>query len=87
MSEETITNKYLVFDTEDEGLERADVEGQARNYSYHLHGVGTRYHSTPVPCEDGTWALDVTFYKTLNESESTVSEVTLLTIAVEDPSE
>lgn len=83
MSEETITKKYLVFDTEDEGLERADVEGQLRNYSYHCNGIGTRYYSTPVPCEDGTWALDVTFYKTLNENESTVNEVVLLTYDVD----
>ena len=79
MSEETITPKYLVFDTEEAGFERATAEGQARNYAYYKVGSGTRYYNSPTPCEDGTWALEVTDYITLTEDETTVSEVTLLT--------
>lgn len=78
MSEEN-TPKYLLFDTEDEGLERADIEGQKRGYAYHRVGHGTRYHSAPIPCVDGKWALYVTDYMTLTEDETTVSEVSLLT--------
>jgi len=77
---EEITPKYLVFDQEADGLNRADVEGIARNYSYHRHGTGTRYYNTPVPCEDGTWALEVSLYRTLSEEEETVDTITLLTI-------
>ena len=76
---EEITPKYLVFDTEEEGLNRADAEGIARNYSYHRSGSGTRYYNTPVPCEDGKWALEVSVYRTLEDTETTVDTVTLLT--------
>jgi hypothetical protein len=77
--EETITPKYIVFDTEDAGLSRAATEGQARNYSYYRVGSGTRYYTSPIPCEDGTWALEVTDYISLAEDETTVTEVVLLT--------
>lgn len=75
-----ITPKYLVFDQEADGFNRADVEGIARNYSYHTNGIGTRYFNTPVPCEDGTWALEVSQYQSLSEDEETVDTITLLTI-------
>ena len=77
---ETITPKYLVFPTEEEGLARAETEGEARNYSYYTSGIGTRYYNSPVPCKDGTWALEVSRYQTLSEDETTVDTVTLLTI-------
>lgn len=80
MSEETITPKYIIFDTEDEGLVRADTEGQARGYAYHKIGSGTRYYTTPIPCADGTWALEVTDFISLTEEETTVTEVSLLTV-------
>ena len=76
---ETITPKYIVFPTEEEGLARATTEGEARNYSYYRNGVGTRYYNSPVPCEDGTWALEVSHYLTLTDDEETVTSVSLLT--------
>ena len=76
---ETITPKYIVFPTEEEGLARATTEGEARNYSYYINGVGTRYYNSPVPCEDGTWALEVSHYLTLTDDEETVTSVSLLT--------
>ena len=78
--EETITPKYIVFDSEEAGFERATTEGQARGYAYYQVGSGTRYYNSPVPCEDGTWALEVTDYQTLTEDETTVESVTLLTV-------
>ena len=76
---ETITPKYIVFPTEEEGLARAETEGEARNYSYYRNGIGTRYYNSPVPCEDGTWALEVSQYLTLTDDEETVTSVSLLT--------
>ena len=81
--EETITPKYIVFDTEEEGFERATAEGQARGYAYYKVGSGTRYYNSPTPCADGTWALEVTDYQTLTEDETTVESVTLLTVEEE----
>ena len=76
---ETIAPKYLVFTTEEDGLARATTEGQARNYSYYSNGIGTRYYNSPIPCEDGTWALEVSQYITLTDDEQTVASVSLLT--------
>ena len=48
MSEEEITINYLVYDTEDDAIAKADSEGARRGYAYHKVGSGTRYHTHPI---------------------------------------
>lgn len=69
---------YLIYDTEEEGLERADQEGLLRNLPYHRadsDGI-SRYHTIPMVLADGNWGLDVSDYTLTEEEQSaTVSEV------------
>lgn len=75
MSEETeeITIKYLVYDTEDDAVARADTEGARRGYSYHIVGTGTRYHTYPRVTTDGKYALSVNGYELTEDEESQIS--------------
>ena len=51
MSEEEITINYLVYETLDDAIARADTEGARRGYAYHRVGSGTRYRTYPqVDC-------------------------------------
>ena len=43
MSEEEITINYLIYDTLEDALVKADAEGLRRGYAYHRVGSGTRY--------------------------------------------
>ena len=81
MSEEDFyTTKYLVYDNEADAIARADTEGARRNYSYHIDGGVTRYHTYPRVTTDGKYALNVTRYElTENETSATVTSVTFPT--------
>jgi len=75
MSEETIN--YLVYETLDDAIARADTEGARRGYAYHRVGSGTRYHTYPQVTADGKYALFVTDYELLEEElPSIVTSVT-----------
>ena len=64
MSEETEeTINYLVYDTEDDAIARADTEGARRGYAYHRVGSGTRYHTYPKVTADSKYALVVDGYE------------------------
>lgn len=69
---------YLLFNTIEEAINRADTEGQHLGYSYWLDGKGTRWLTEPEETIDGKWALDVSMYE-LSDSESnnTVDTLTL----------
>ncbi len=79
MSEE-ITINYLVYETLDDAIARADTEGARRGYAYHRVGSGTRYHTYPQVTADGKYALFVTDYELLEEElPSIVTSVTFPT--------
>ena len=63
---------YLIYASEEAGIERADEEGKDNNFSYWTEGKGTRWLTKPVPTADGMWALDVSEYD-LDESEQTAT--------------
>ena len=53
---------YLIYETENGAIARADEEGKYRRFSYWKTGIGTRWVTAPVPTADGKFALDVTNY-------------------------
>ena len=80
MSEEEITINYLVYETLDDAIARADTEGARRGYAYHRVGSGTRYHTYPQVTADGKYALVVDGYELLEEElPSIVTSVTFPT--------
>jgi hypothetical protein len=54
---------YLIYETEEAALERADEEGKYLGFSYWNDGMGTRWLTFPVPTADDKWALDVSDYE------------------------
>ena len=78
MSEETIN--YLVYETLDDALVKADAEGARRGYAYHTVGSGTRYHTYPRVTADEKYALLVDEYElTDDETAAIVTDVTFPT--------
>ena len=68
---------YIIYDTLENALARADEQGKLMNYSYWNNGVGTRYHTYPAETNDNKYALDVTEYTlTSSEQSSTVTTFT-----------
>ena len=74
---------YLIFASEEAGIERADEEGKDRNYPYWTTGGTTRWVTRPYPTADGMWALDVSEYD-LDESEESVTVDTYTPLEVEE---
>jgi|TARA_R110002012_G_scaffold60555_1_gene158459 hypothetical protein len=75
MSEETIN--YLVYETLDDALVKADAEGARRGYAYHRVGSGTRYKTYPKVTADAKYALVVDGYElTDDETTAIVTDVT-----------
>lgn len=70
-----ITNmsfKFIIYETEEAGLVKAEQEGQAQNLPYWQDSENvTKYVSTPIVTSDSKWALDVTEYTTLTDEEET----------------
>ena len=59
---------YLIYDSKEAAIERADEEGKEIGYAYWVTGTGSRWKTYPVETVDNMWALDVTEYD-LDESE------------------
>jgi hypothetical protein len=74
---------YLIYSTEEAGIERADEEGKYHEFSYWTEGKGTRWLSKPVPTADGKWALDVSEYE-LDDIEEASVEDTYLPVEVSE---
>ena len=74
---------YLIYASEEAGIERADEEGKDRNYPYWTTGGTTRWVTKPVPTADGMWALDVSEYD-LDESEESATVDTYSPLEVEE---
>ena len=73
MSEEEITINYLVYDTLDDAIARADTEGARRGYAYHRVGSGTRYRTYPQETADAKFALVVDGYELTEDEESAIT--------------
>ena len=68
---------YIIYDTLENALVRADEQGKLMNYSYWVNRIGTRYHTDPAETNDNKYALDVTEYTlTSSEQSSTVTTFT-----------
>jgi len=74
---------YLIFASEEAGIERADEEGKDRKYPYWTTGGTTRWVTRPYPTSDGMWALDVSEYD-LDESEESATVDTYSPLEVEE---
>ena len=72
MSEEEITINYLVYETLDDAIARADTEGARRGYAYHRVGSGTRYNTYPQETADAKYALVVDGYELTEDEESSI---------------
>jgi len=75
---------YLIYETEQDALERADEEGKYQGFSYWTEGRGTRWLTKPVPTADGKWALDVSEYELDEVEEATVVDSYLIPDNIED---
>jgi len=75
---------YLIYETEQDALERADEEGKDIGYTYWTEGRGTRWLTKPVPTADGKWALDVSEYELDEVEEATVVDSYLIPDNIED---
>ncbi len=73
MSEEEITINYLVYETLDDAIARADTEGARRGYAYHKVGSGTRYRTYPQETADAKYALVVNGYELTEDEESAIT--------------
>ena len=74
---------YLIYASEEAGIERADEEGKDRKYPYWTTGGTTRWVTKPVPTADGMWALDVSDYE-LDDSEESSTVDTYSPLEVEE---
>jgi len=73
-------SNYLVYGTFDAALQKADDEGIARNLPYYSGNGASRWVSYPLELTNGKWALNVSDYKHLTNTE-TLSTVTSVTFA------
>ena len=74
---------YLIYETEQDALERADEEGKYQGFSYWTEGRGTRWLTKAVPTADGKWALDVSEYE-LDDIEEASVESSYLPVEVSE---
>ena len=68
---------YLIYQTEQDAIDRADEEGKEIGYTYQTEGIGTRWLTKPVTTADGEWALDVSEYDLDEIEEATVVDTYL----------
>jgi|TARA_Y100000033_G_C2739467_1_gene107673 hypothetical protein len=64
---------YLLFQTYSEAIDRADTEGQRRNYAFWSNTGSTKWHTAPFETENG-WVLKVTDYELSIEEQSKTIE-------------
>ena len=57
--------KAIIFNTEAEGIERAEEEGRDSGFPYFIGTGITRYRTLPRPTNDNKWALIVDDYEHL----------------------
>ncbi len=72
---------YLIFATEQDGIDRSEQEGIARGLAYHKVGKGSRYVTRPRLTSSDTWALPVESYNLTEEEQDAVVD----TVTFPDP--
>lgn len=60
---------YLIFDSEDEAIARADENGKRIGYAYWTVGEGTKWTTAPEMTTDSKWALRVDYKYELTDVE------------------
>ena len=60
---------YLIFDSEDEAIARADENGKRIGYAYWKVGQGTKWTTAPKVTADSKWALRVDYKYELTDTE------------------
>ena len=75
---------YLIYETKEAAIDRADEEGKDNNFSYFTEGKGTRWLTYPVPTADDKWALDVSEYDLDDLEEASVVDSYLIPDTLED---
>jgi len=65
---------YLIYETKEAAIDRADEEGKYIGFDYWLedNGKGTRWLTYPAETIDHQWALDVTEYNLDDKEEADV---------------
>ena len=66
------TTNYLIYDTLEDALIKADAEGLRRGYAYHRVGSGTRYSTYPNETASGKFALAVDGYELTEDEEALI---------------
>ena len=66
------TINYLIYDTLEDALIKADAEGLRRGYAYHRVGSGTRYRTYPVETSNNKFALVVDGYELTDDEEASI---------------
>ena len=63
---------YLIYETKEAAIDRADEEGKYIGFDYWIedNGEGTRWLTYPNETIDHQWALDVTDYDLDSQEES-----------------
>ena len=61
--------QYLIYDTEDEAIARADENGERIGYAYWKVGEGTKWGTAPQVTADDKWALRVDYKYELTDAE------------------
>jgi hypothetical protein len=75
---------YLIYETKEAAIDRADEEGKYLGFSYFTEGKGTRWLTYPVPTADDKWALDVSEYDLDDLEEASVVDSYLIPDTLED---
>ena len=66
------TTNYIIYDTLEDALVKADAEGLRRGYAYHKVGSGTRYSTYPQETAANKFALVVNRYELTEDEESSI---------------
>jgi hypothetical protein len=75
---------YLIYETKEAAIDRADEEGKYLGFSYFTEGKGTRWLTYPVPTADDKWALDVSEYDLDDLEAQSVVDSYLIPDTLED---
>ena len=75
---------YLIYETKEAAIDRADEEGKYIGFDYWTNGTGTRWLTYPVPTADDKWALDVSEYDLDDLEEISVVDSYLIPDTIED---
>ena len=70
--------KAIIFNTEEEGLARAEEEGRSCGFLFWTGQGNTKYKTVPIPTQDNKWALIVDDYEYLTEDDVVIDDPNIL---------